>query len=297
MINEKYTAFISYRHTEPDETVAKRLHSMIENYHVPRSIQKSLGIKRMGRVFRDNEELPLSGDLGADIRTALDNSEWLIVICSPRYLESKWCTAELGHFLASGRRDRILTVLAEGEPEESFPEQLRFVTEGDTVTELEPRAADVRAKDAAASVRRLKEEKLRILAPMLGVSFDALRRRARKRRTRIAVSVACACITLLSGFLAYTLVKNHQVTVQRDLALNNQMKLLIEQANVSSEAGNKLLAQKQLGEAAALRQQVGGENDGELRSALEYALYNDSFGKVLTIDNDNRSLDRKKAHV
>ena len=289
MINEEYTAFISYRHASPDEEIARRLITLIENYKVPRDVKKGSGIRSMGRVFRDRDELPLSADLGADIRTALDRSEWLIVVCSPRYLESRWCMEELNHFLASGRRDRILTVLVDGEPNQSFPPQLCYLNDGGRTVALEPLAADVRAPSVRGALKRLKEEKLRLLAPMLGVSFDRLRKRARKRRTRIAAGAACAVVTVLSVFLAYALVKNAQVTAQRDLAVNNQMMLLIEQSNVSSDAGNKRLARKQLCEAAALRSEVGDANDEELRSALEYALYNDSFGKVLTIDNDNRN--------
>ena len=97
----------------PDEDVAKKLHTAIETYSVPKDLQRSLGIRKMGRVFRDQEELPLSQDLGSDIRTALEHSEWLIVICSPRYLESKWCNAELDYFIELGKRDHILAVLAD----------------------------------------------------------------------------------------------------------------------------------------------------------------------------------------
>lgn len=59
----KYSAFISYRHIEPDKTVAKKLHSYIESFHIPAAIKASSGRQRMGRVFRDEEELPLSSDL------------------------------------------------------------------------------------------------------------------------------------------------------------------------------------------------------------------------------------------
>ena len=76
----RYKAFISYRHVHPDMDIAKKLHGLIEHFHIPASIQKSAGIKKMGRVFRDQEELPLSVNLGADIDTALQNSEWLIVV-------------------------------------------------------------------------------------------------------------------------------------------------------------------------------------------------------------------------
>ena len=35
----QYKAFISYRHTAPDETIAKKLHTQIETFAVPRDLQ------------------------------------------------------------------------------------------------------------------------------------------------------------------------------------------------------------------------------------------------------------------
>ena len=81
---ERYCAFISYRHQSPDMEIAKRLHTLIENYPVPAGIRRETGRRRPGKVFRDQEELPLTADLGKDIEAALDGSEWLIAVCSPR---------------------------------------------------------------------------------------------------------------------------------------------------------------------------------------------------------------------
>ena len=128
-MEQHFCAFISYRHQSPDQEIAKKLHTAIETYRVPAGIRKKTGRRRLGRVFRDQEELPLSPDLGSDIEAALDNSEWLIAICSPRYLESRWCLRELEYFIEHKGRDRVLAVLAEGSPEESFPEALRFETD------------------------------------------------------------------------------------------------------------------------------------------------------------------------
>ena len=286
-----YRAFISYRHTDRDEAVAKKLHTLIENYHIPSDIRKRTGISKMGRVFRDQEELPLSTDLGNDIRNALYNSEWLIVIASPRYLQSKWCKAELDYFISLGRRDHILVILAVGEPYESFPQELRFMSRNGQVTEVEPLAGDVRAADIKEVNRKLQTEKLRLLAPMLGVTFDDLAQRARKRRNRIVSLVTASVITVLSGFLVYALLKNAQITEQRNIAMDNQMQVLIEQANISSDEGNKLYAGKLLLEAAELRKTVGGKNDEKLLGALEYALYNQEFETILTIDNESRKFD------
>ena len=116
MEQQKYCAFISYRHQSPDREIAGRLHTLIENYVSPASVRGKKGAKHPGKVFRDREELPLSSDLGKDIENALDQSEWLIAVCSPRYMESRWCMRELTYFIERHGRERVLTVLAEGEP-------------------------------------------------------------------------------------------------------------------------------------------------------------------------------------
>ena len=135
----KYCAFISYRHYTPDMEIAQRLHTLIEQYTVPVDFRKDPSQKHPGQVFRDQEELPLSADLGKDIETALDNSDWLICVCSPRYLESRWCMRELEYFIERHGRERVLTLLAEGDPDESFPEALlHYTDEAGNEIDLEP---------------------------------------------------------------------------------------------------------------------------------------------------------------
>ena len=112
-----YDAFISYSHSEPDSYVAEKLHFMLEHYHISRKIQEISGKKRIERVFRDREELPLSSDLAANIRQALENSEYLIVICSPRAVRSEWVQREIAVFLETHEKDKVLTLLVDGEPE------------------------------------------------------------------------------------------------------------------------------------------------------------------------------------
>ena len=312
----RYTAFISYRHRMPDEAIAKKLHTLIETYRIPKDVQRSSGRKRMGRVFRDQEELPLSNDLGNDIKVALEHSERLIVLCSPSYLQSKWCMTEIEYFISLGKRDHVLAVLVDGEPDDAFPEVLRFIDTTDGRVEVEPLAGDVRGSTLAASLKKLGQEKLRVLAPMLNVTFDALRQRERRRRTRLAILSSAAAIALLTGFLTYALIKNGEITAQneqitaqnkqitaqndqilaqneeitkqRDKVVDQNMQTLIEQARISVNGNNKYPAQKQLSEAAALRDTVGNINDDALYSALESALYTSSFEAIQTIDNDNR---------
>ena len=229
MISTQYSAFISYRHQTPDQEIAKKLHHLIETYSVPSALRTD-GARHPGKVFRDQEELPLSSDLGRDIETALDNSDWLICICSPRYLESRWCQRELEYFIEHKGRDRILTVLAEGEPQDSFPELLRFETdENRNRVEREPLAADVRSTDLAESLKKLKKEKYRILAPMLGTSFDGLYQRQRRRTMRNVLAAALAAVAILGGFLTYALIQNAKITEQ-----NEQIKAQNEKINTQN---------------------------------------------------------------
>ena len=115
-----YKAFISYRHKTLDSSVAVKVQRTIERYTVPKDLRDLTGGKKIGKVFRDEDELPLSSSLSDSIVHALDNSEFLIVICTPDLPLSKWCEQEIRHFLSTHDRDHVITVLASGSSDESF---------------------------------------------------------------------------------------------------------------------------------------------------------------------------------
>lgn len=204
-----YDAFISYRHKELDKFVAENLHRQLEAFRMPGSVaKKRKGYKnQIERVFRDKEELPLTSDLNDPIMNALENSDWLIVICSPRLRESVWCKKEIETFVKLHGREHVLAVLIEGEPEESFPEELLFrketITNPDGSVEeikipIEPLAADVRGKDKKEVLKLMKVEILRILAAMFHMNFDELRQRHKeqkqKQKMMILTLVAMVCL-------------------------------------------------------------------------------------------------------
>src|SRR5580658_861351 len=150
----RFAAFISYRHVEPDRRWAKWLHTQVETYRVPKHLQRERGLRaRVGRIFRDEEELPASANLSAELEAALQQSRFLIVVCSPRTPASQWVNQEVLRFRELGRHDRVLALLIEGEPADAFPQSLREIrrTVVDTqslpreqVEDVEPLAADVR---------------------------------------------------------------------------------------------------------------------------------------------------------
>lgn len=214
-----YDAFISYRHTQPDKDVAERLHRMLETYKVPRSIAKLTGKKKINRVFRDRDELPTSSNLADNITNALENSRFLIVICSPRTPQSQWVLKEIETFSKLHGHDRILALLIEGEPAEAFPQQLRFVkkqvinpdgTVSEIMTEVEPLAADIRASTPRQMFKNLKTEILRLLSPILGCKYDDLKQR---HRERLVKNILTASLSLSAFFLAFGSFSTYQALI------------------------------------------------------------------------------------
>lgn len=222
----KYAAFISYRHVEPDRTWAKRLHTLLETYRTPKSLVRTGTPAKLGRVFRDEEELAASADLSAEINTALEQSAYLIVVCSPNTPQSKWVNAEVTRFRELGRHDRILALLIDGQPSDSFPPALCELrrtepiegTPTERVEIVEPLAADVRPRAGASASEIRTIAQLRFAATLLGVPYDDLRQRDLQRRLRNARWVAGLTVTLSVVFLGLVLL----AWQQRQTAVRNE---------------------------------------------------------------------------
>ncbi len=86
---QQYKAFISYRHVDLDRKWAKWLINKLETYRVPSRLVKEGVPQRIGKVFRDDDEIPASSDLSRQIELALEGSKFLIVVCSPDTPQSK----------------------------------------------------------------------------------------------------------------------------------------------------------------------------------------------------------------
>lgn len=287
----KYTAFISYRHIEPDMTIAKKLHGMLETYRIPGNIKKQTGIKKIGKVFRDEEELPLSRDLGNNIYTALDASDWLIVIASPDYLTSMWCMEELHHFIESGKKDRILVVMAKGEPSESFPEELLYIDRDGEKISVEPLAADARGESASESVTKLKKEKLRILAPILGVDFDELRRRERERKLTNILKIGAVALVLSLAFAVYAINQSRIIESERRIAAGNEARLLTEKAIGLVQQNERKAARQYALDAYRVSQTIDGECSDEALAALSAACYSGDFTRIRALDANGLNIE------
>ncbi len=205
-----YDAFISYRHLPLDKAVAVRLQELLESFKPPKGLGED---RKIRRIFRDQSELPTSGDLGADIHEALMSSRYLIVICTEKTKESVWCMEEIRQFKEAhnGQTGHILVVTASGEPTEVFPEALLtervpvVQEDGTTLWQeriVEPLCCDVRTESTHKSLKRLKTEFLRVAAPLIGCRYDDLYQRHRRRARRRLALLTGSAFVLLTGVLS-----------------------------------------------------------------------------------------------
>lgn len=260
---EKYDAFISYSHAEDNAEIAEALHKKLEHYRIPSQIQKITGKKKIERVFRDKEELPLSANLTENIYTALDNSEYLIVLCSPESRASQWVQREIEYFAGVHGKERIFAVLIKGEPEDVFPPILCEKTEIKTdingqnyiITEpVEPLAADVRGYSKKERLKKLDAEFLRLIAGILQCPYDELKQRHQEYRMKIAIAAMSAVMFLGIAFGMYSAYQRNQVNTAYQQSLINQMKSLSEESERYLDGGDRISALK-----TALEVQIEGQ--------------------------------------
>lgn len=117
----RYFAFISY--CREDEHIAKWLQRKLETYRLPSKIKKENTNlpKRIVPVFRDTTDLG-GIHLEESLHSELDDSKYLIVICSKNSTQSPWVNKEIEHFIANGKADKIIPFAVDGSPFSNDPE-------------------------------------------------------------------------------------------------------------------------------------------------------------------------------
>ena len=189
---KEYYAFISYK--REDEKWAKWLQHKLEHYRFQTNLNGRTDLpKEIRPVFKDTSELN-PGNLPQQIRNALEQSKYLIVICSPRAAKSKWVNKEVETFIEMGRTDNIIPFIIEGkafskDPEkECFPEVLRSLP-----TEQEILGANISEMGRDAAV-------IKVVARMFDVKFDTLwRRHEREQRRKLWIWICVSVLIALFG--------------------------------------------------------------------------------------------------
>jgi predicted nucleic acid-binding Zn-ribbon protein len=164
---------------------------------------------RMDSVFSDGRESSAAAELEEATATALAQSRFLIVICSPRSARNLRMNETVRRFKQLGRASRILPFVIAGEPnaesarqrglfadDEAFPPAMRHPLAADGSVDIsrpergyifaDARHGDDRreilTKDLPEAESILERAKIQLIAGVVGVGFNNLWQREQKRR-------------------------------------------------------------------------------------------------------------------
>ncbi|MHC4104354.1 MAG: toll/interleukin-1 receptor domain-containing protein, partial [Planctomycetota bacterium] len=103
----RYSAFISYSHSE-DSAFAPTLQRALQTF------AKSWYRRRAIRVFRDATNLSANPNLWATIASALAQSDFFLLLASPKAARSKWVRKELEYWHKNRESSKLILVLTDG---------------------------------------------------------------------------------------------------------------------------------------------------------------------------------------
>lgn len=214
----RYWAFISYCHQ--DRQAAARLQGALENFRPdPGAIAEGRAPERIRPIFRDREVLGSSHDLTTAIRDALEQSQALIVVCSPRAAASRWVASEISHFAGHRGLENIFCLIVDGEPNasdparECLPAPLRQAQSG----------REVLAADARPRADGWRDAVLKIIAGLTGLPFADLARREHARLRRRALVWAALGLLLAAIFGALAVYSARQAEAAKKSAQSAEL--------------------------------------------------------------------------
>jgi hypothetical protein len=172
-----YDAFISYRRSDGG-TVARWLRRELEGFRPPRSLRAKFN--RKIRVYLDTAYELGTGDFYENnIRPALLGSRYLLVVATPNAVTrprgvEDWIAREIGDFYAGPNGRNVVAVRGAGEFDAPLPARLN---------ELFPNVEIIDLRGAGrfwflhpTRAARLASEKLKLVAPLLGVPPEEMPR-------------------------------------------------------------------------------------------------------------------------
>lgn len=191
----KNFAFISYSHQ--DMAVAKWLQKNLERFKLPTRIHNEIDSRSryLRPVFRDESDLN-TGILGDELRKNLEESKYLILLCSKNSAKSQWVSDEAKAFVDMGRLERIIPVIVADDnasERDLFPAYLREYFEQNPAREL-----------LGINIGKVGRDKalIRIVSRMLDVSFDSLwKRHQRQKRIKAMAYSAVSAIAIMSAYI------------------------------------------------------------------------------------------------
>lgn len=221
----QYFAFISFQSADAKEAV--RLQHAIESYRLPAVLCKEQKVpRRIKPLYCYINDMHAGEELMQELKSRMENSRYLIVVCSPNVAKSVYVNSGIDYFVSLGRRDSIIPVIVDGVPysgnpeTECFPEALRrhFPKAPDPLKDHSILGINIR--ETGISRREAYDRAmLMVVARMLQLDFDGLllRDKQRRRKRTVFASLLALLIVLALG-LTWHFSQTVDVTMQAEEA-------------------------------------------------------------------------------
>ena len=270
--SKEYYAFISYK--REDEKWAKWIQDKLEHYRFPTNLNGRTGLpKHIRPTFRDVTDLN-PGLLAEEINNALCNSEWLIVVCSPRSAKSPWVCKEAQTFIDLGRADHIIPFVIEGNPfsediaSECYPEALLHLTGSQELL-----AANINEMGRDAAV-------IKVVARMFGLRFDTLwhrYEREKKRKRALTITAVALFVMAVLGVAAIIFKQNNSLKESISRAAAGKALLLIDNGDsyLARKVATAALSQSYSVEAERVLRESSYSTNAVLKGHTESVVYAD----------------------
>lgn len=261
----KYFAFISYK--SDDLIEAWSLKKRLDSYKLPTILCKQYNKKRKPthEAFLDKTNIQ-PGDLTDELRENLDNSRYLIVVCSPRSAESKYVTEEIEWFTRNGRENEMFLFIIESDPdpskiEKSFNPAIRKVEkqweerdreEGRKYVKREILGVNIKEKDVdklffiyrwpiIGSWLQRERAYMQLISALLHLEFEQLWSYQRIRLAERIIAWIVGMALVLSA-LSYTWYTNQTIDITtslKEVSVHNDNLPPLEDAIVTLLYDNK----------------------------------------------------------
>ena len=277
----RYFAFISY--SRRDSRAAAFLHKKLEKFRipvkrVPEEMRKGLG-KFAKPVFRDKRDLEVGeSSFTEDVKNALKESRYIIVLCSPNSAQSIWVDSEVRYFLATHGNDlgKVVPVIFAGSPDsgdaqtECLCECLRSdeakpaIVQRNLPTmipdEGEPEKAGWEAGIVGALSYMLKVKRMDIKA-----TIDAERIRYLRINT-----IVCVVFAIVFAMLALWAINAERIATQNRMLAEKNEKRAIESEQLAKRNEMRAAEQEQIAIEQRDRAIVSERQTREKNEQLEY---------------------------
>lgn len=253
----KYFAFISYKSDDLKE--AWSLKKKLDGYKLPTLLCKQYNKDRKPthEAFLDKTNIQ-PGDLTQELKDNLDNSHYLIVVCSPRSAKSDYVYKEIEHFTRNGRENEMFLYIIESDSkniEASFNPAIKEAEKRWSERDGEKReilGVNIKEKDVdkmfflyrwplVGSWLQRERAYMQLISRLLNLEFEQLWSYQKIRLVERIIAWIVGIILVLSA-LSYTWYANQTVDITtslKEISVHNENLPPLEGAIVTLVYDNK----------------------------------------------------------